>query len=449
MELNYIMKWTLLYLSFILVFTGCQEKFKTPKLLDDPEVLRVNMKQLTEVVIQDMFSPPVSSRIYCYTSLAAYEAIKFDKPGSISITNSLNGFEPMPLPDKNKKYNYLLAATRAFFTVAEKITFSKDSLIKYENGLYPKFQAVMDESTYKNSIAFGEQVGSTILNRSKSDMYKETRAMPKFLGSNEPGQWRPTPTDYLDALEPNWSKIKPLALDSSAEIKCPAPPKYSMDKTSEFYKRMNEVYQMTTHLSDSQKVIARYWDDNPFVIEHSGHMMFGNKKITPVGHWIGITGIATKIRRSNEVETARAYALTSIAMFDVIISCWDTKYKYNHIRPITVINEFMDQSWQPFLQTPPFPEHSSGHSGISASAATVLTKLYGDNFAFRDTSDLEYIGMQRDFNSFLQAANEASISRVYGGIHYRTGVDAGAYQGRQVGEFVLRKFFGNMDVKPN
>lgn len=432
-----------------LLICGCKSKEGNGKLLTDPELLRSNMKQLTEVVIQDMFSPPVASRIYCYTSLAAYEAIRYEIPGSNSITSSLHGFEPMPVPDNAKKYNYLLAATKAFFTVAEKITFSRDSLIKYENGLYPRFQSSLDDSTYQNSISFGEQVGNTILKRSKTDMYKETRAMPKFLGSNEPGQWRPTPTDYLDALEPNWGRIKPLALDSSAEIKCPAPPKYSMEKTSEFYNRMNEVYQMTTHLTDSQKVIARYWDDNPFVIEHSGHMMFGNKKITPVGHWIGITGIATKMKKSNEVETARAYALTSIAMFDVIIACWDTKYKYNHIRPITVINEFMDQSWQPFLQTPPFPEHSSGHSGISASAATVLTKLYGDHFAFRDTSDLEYIGMQRDFNSFMQAANEASISRVYGGIHYRTGIDAGAYQGRQVGDFVLRKFFGNIDVIPN
>jgi hypothetical protein len=126
-------------------------------------------------------------------------------------------------------------------------------------------------------------------------------------------------------------------------------------------------------------------------------------------------------------------------MFDVIISCWETKYSYNHIRPITFINEFIDRNWQPFLQTPPFPEHSSGHSGISASAATVLTSIFGDNFGFEDTSDLKYIGMKRTFQSFMQAANEASISRVYGGIHYRTGVDAGAVQGREVGENIIEK----------
>jgi membrane-associated phospholipid phosphatase len=142
------------------------------------------------------------------------------------------------------------------------------------------------------------------------------------------------------------------------------------------------------------------------------------------------------------LETAQAYALTSVAIFDAIISCWQSKYQYQHIRPISVINETIEQNWQPYLQTPPFPEHPSGHSGISAAAAAILTRCFGDHFSFEDTSDLEYIGMKRNFASFNQAAEEASISRVYGGIHYRTGVDAGAQQGRQIGEYVIEKFMG-------
>lgn len=428
-----------------LIFTACSKKADR-KILTDQNILHQNMKQLTEVIIQDMFSPPVSSRIYCYTSLAAYEAIKFDNPNYNSLTDQLNGFEAMPVPEKNKSYNFLLAATKAFFTVAEKITFSRDSLIQYENKIYPQFEALLDKEIYDRSISFGDSIGKTILKRAANDNYKETRGMPKFLGSNEPGKWRPTPTDYLDALEPNWEMIKVLAVNSD-QAECPAPPAFSTDTTSEFFKYMKEVYAITTHLTDSQKTIAKYWDDNPFVIEHSGHLMFGNKKITPVGHWIGITGIACKKTNADAVKTAEAYALTSVAMFDVINACWKVKYKYNHIRPVTVINEFLDRNWQPFLQTPPFPEHSSGHSGISASAATVLTKLFGDNFAFEDTSDLEYIGMKRSFQSFMQAANEASISRVYGGIHYRTGVDAGAIQGREVGEYVINKFLRVPSVK--
>jgi hypothetical protein len=410
-----------------------------PKLLNDANLLHRNMHQLTEVIINDMFSPPVSSRIYAYTSLAAYEAVKFNKPGYSSITAKLNGFAPMPVPEKNKSYNFLLAATKAFFTVAGKITFSADTLYNYQDKVFADFKSLLDEGTYNRSIEFGSSIGKKILERTTKDNYKQTRGMPKFLGSNETGKWRPTPPDYSDAAEPNWSMILPLAIDSAGSFKCPLANPYSTDKNSAFYKNMYEVYTIGTNLTNDQKLIARYWDDNPFVTEHSGHLMYGNKKITPVGHWIGITGIACKMKNLDAVETAKVYTLTSTAIFDAIITCWREKYISQQIRPITVINELLDRNWQPFLQTPPFPEHTSGHSGISASAATVLTQKFGDNFAFEDTSDLAYIGMKRSFKSFNQAAQEASISRVYGGIHYRSGVDAGAFQGRQIAEYVLNK----------
>ena len=432
-------------LLIMATLTGCVSKKRDAGLLTDAALLHRNTEQLRNVLIQDMFSPPVSSRIFSYTSLAAYEAVKFSA-NDHSITARLNNFAEMPTPEAGKAYNFLLAATKAFFTVAEKITFSKDSLIQYQNTVYPDFEALLDGETYKRSMAFGEAVGLKILERTAVDQYKETRGMPKFVGSDEQGKWRPTPPDYLDAAEPNWGKIKPLLLDSLSQITCPPPPVYSEDTASAFFKAAVEVYTITTNLTDEQKTIARYWDDNPFVTEHAGHLMYGNKKITPVAHWIGITAIACKKERADVVKTAQAYALASIAMHDVLITCWEQKYKYQHLRPITVINELIDRNWQPFLQTPPFPEHSSGHSGISASAATVLTQLFGDNIAFEDTSDLPFIGMKRDFQSFNQAAAEASISRVYGGIHYRTGVEAGALQGQRIGAFVIRHLLGPGEV---
>ncbi len=154
---------------------------------------------------------------------------------------------------------------------------------------------------------------------------------------------------------------------------------------------------------------------------------------------MGICAIASKSSGADEVKTARAYALTAIALHDAFISCWDEKYRSSYIRPVTAINELFDKYWLPFLQTPPFPEYTSGHSTISASAATVLTGIYGDNFAFRDTADLRYIGLERSFSSFNQAAAEASVSRIYGGIHYRFTADTSAAQGRKVGRLVLRK----------
>jgi hypothetical protein len=429
------------YFAIILMLLSCNAMHKgDAKIVSDADLLNRNVKELTEVIIYDVFSPPVSSRIYAYTSLAAYEAARFQDPGSRSIVSGLHGFHAMPSPDKNKKYNFLLAATKAFFTVAEKITFSIDSLKKYQDMVYSDFKSALDDDEYNNSVVFGESVGKVILERAASDQYKQTRGMPKFMGSTETGKWHPTPPDYLDAAEPHWYKIQTLALDSPGQASCTPPPPFSMNKNSAFYKTVDEVYNITTHLTPEQIQIARYWDDNPFVIEHSGHLMYANKKITPVGHWMGITSIACKQSGADVVRTAKAYALTSAAIFDAIITCWKTKYEYQHIRPVTVINESIDPDWQPFLQTPPFPEHPSGHSGISAAAATVLTRLFGENFSFEDTSDLEYIGMKRHFTSFTQAANEASISRVYGGIHYTSGVNAGALQGKKCAEVVVGKF---------
>lgn len=418
---------------------GCKSRNKlTP---DDAEVLHQNEDQLTKIIIYDVFTPPVASRIYVYSSLASYEAVRFAKANAPSITEKLRGFIAMPQPEKGKKYNFTLAATKAFFSVVHKVVFSKDSLKSYEENTYNRFKDEMDEETYARSVAFGEAVGAAVFERAKSDGYTKSRGKPKFLGSSDPGKWRPTPPDYLDGIEWCWNTMKPLVLDTCSQFMPPPPPTYNPDSNSAYGKATAEVYTIGKNLTEEQKTVARYWDDNPFVIEHSGHMMFGNKKITPGGHWMGIAAIAAKEEKADAVKSAEGYALTAVALYDAFIACWDEKYRSSMVRPLTVINETMDKNWLPFLQTPPFPEYTSGHSTITASAAVVLAHLYGNKFAFQDTSDLQYIGMQRHFNSFQEAAAEASISRVYGGIHYRYSVDAGAEAGKKVGAYVIQKVF--------
>lgn len=407
--------------------------------MSETEILHQNEDQLTKLIIYDVFTPPVACRIYTYASLAAYETIRHQNTKYASITNQLKGFDASPEPQKGKKYNYTLAATKAFFTVVRKVTFSVDSLKKYEDRVYGSFKDQLDDSTYARSVIYGEQVAKMILKRATTDNYLQTRGKPKFLGSNDPGKWHPTPPDYLDGVEYCWGTMHTFMLDSSSQFAPPPPPKFSTDKNSIYFKQNLEVYNQSKNLTPAQKEIARYWDDNPFVLEHSGHMMFANKKITPGGHWIGITEIACKKTRADAVKTAQAYALTSVAMFDAFTCCWQEKYKSAYIRPVTVINDKIDRYWEPMLQTPPFPEYPSGHSTITRSAAVMLTRLFGDNFAFQDTSDLKYIGMKRNFKSFVQAADEASISRFYGGIHYRNSVNVGADQGKKVSEYMLSK----------
>lgn len=429
------MLWITVWLAVILL--ACASKKQ--QAISDADVMHNNQDLLTQIIIYDVFTPPVSSRIYMYSSLASYEAIRFAKPGSASIAAKLYGFKPMPEPEKGRTYDFALAATSAFFTVVHKVVFSLDSLKAYENATFDMYKNKLDKETYQRSIAFGDTIGKIVLARAAVDGYPQSRGKSKFLGSNDPGKWRPTPPDYLDGVEWCWNTMKPMVLDSASQFRPAPPPVYSTDTTSFFMKEVKEVYAISKNLTDEQKTIARYWDDNPFVIEHSGHMMFGNKKITPGGHWMGIAAIAARQSKADAVKTAQGYLLTAVALYDAFISCWDEKYRSNVVRPITVINELMDRNWTTFLQTPPFPEYTSGHSTITASAAEVLTTLYGDKFAFQDTSDLRYIGMQRHFNSFREAAAEASISRVYGGIHYRNSVDMGALAGKKVGENIVNR----------
>ena len=167
--------------------------------------------------------------------------------------------------------------------------------------------------------------------------------------------------------------------------------------------------------------------------------MFATKKITPGGHWIGITAIATRQAEASFLDTVNAYTNVSIALFDAFISCWDEKWNTLVVRPETLINKHYDEEWLPVLQTPPFPEYTSGHSVISRAAALALTDLFGEDFAFTDTTELEYGLSQRSYKSFIHASEEAAISRLYGGIHYMMAIEEGVNQGQEVGRYVVEK----------
>ena len=413
---------------------------KKTTVINDSEVLHQNEDQLTQIIIYDIFSPPVAARIYAYTSLASFEAIRYSKPGTASIAEKLNGFTAMPQPEKDKQYNYTLAATKAFCTVAFNVRIFSDTVLhRYEDSVENVFKDQLPQDVFERSIAFGDTIGKTILLRAKKDMYKETRGMPKYLGSDADGKWQPTPPDYFDGTEAYWRLIKPFTMDTGSQF-CPAPPiSFSKDSASIFYKMVKEVYTVNINLSDSEKTIASYWDDNPFVMQHAGHLAFADKKITPGGHWMGITAIACRTSNADAVKTAEAYCLTAIALLDGFICSWDAKFTYEYVRPVTLINSWFDRAWTPYLQTPPFPEYTAGHATISGSASTVLTNLFGEHFAFHDNSDSAYIGMTRDFKSFKEAAAEASVSRLYGGIHFRPSLDTGLVHGAMVGNNLLKK----------
>ena len=423
----------------ILFFSGCVQQ-KEPLEIEVDRLQHICVHRLTDVIVYDIFTPPVASRIYAYCNLAYFEAVRWNDSSSSSITKNLKGFSEMPKPLSGHQYNYSLAAVRAFFNVANKLTFSHDSLKVTEDKLMSTFKVSLNDETYTNSIAFGDSVSKVIIQRAVEDNYKITRGMPRLSVFREKGKWVQTPPDYADGVEPNWKLIKPLLLDSASQFKPIPPPKFDLNKQSTYYLQLMEVQQLTKSLTKSMDTIAHYWDDNPFVTEYRGHLKFANKKTTPVGHWMGIQSIICLQQKANELLTAKSYALVSASIFDAFISCWDEKYRSQTIRPITVIRENIDPNWTSVLQTPPFPEYTSGHSVVSAAAAVVLEDIFGQNIAFHDTTELEYLGMERYFSSIKSAADEAGMSRLFGGIHFRAAIEEGKKQGEKIGELYSANF---------
>ncbi len=422
---------------FFLVFS-CKDAEPIVITTDD---FHTSVDKVVEVMIHDIFSPPVASRVFAYPNIAAYEIIAQNDTTYNSLKNQIRHFGGIPKPKQGKEINYPLAALIAHIDLSKKLIFSEQKIEKHRDSLYQVWEA-KKPSEFNDSKAYGLEVVAAITDWMNKDNYAQTRTMPKFrVDAEDESRWQPTPPSYMDGLEPHWNKIRPFVLDSAAQFKPVPPPKFSMNKKSDFYKELKEVYDISLEITQkgdaSEEIqIAQFWDCNPYVSVTRGHLMFAVKKITPGAHWIGITKIATKKSNANFNKTVYAYTKTSIAIADAFISCWDEKYRSNLVRPETLINTYFDDEWKPILQTPPFPEYTSGHSVVSGAASTVLTSIFGNNFAFDDDTEIPYGLPIRSFSSFKTAADEAAISRMYGGIHYRAAVEVGVGQGRKIGDLV-------------
>ncbi len=406
----------------------------------NPEYLHRSLKQITDIIVYDIFSPPVASRIYAYSSIAGYEASIHQDLKYQSLAGQVTGLESVPQPTEGAEYCYPLASVQATLKVGRALIFSEDKLDIFYNQIMKEFKdAGIPDDVFERSIEYGTKVADHILAWSSKDNYKQSRSFPKYSIQSDLATWKPTPPAYMDAVEPHWNRIRPFAIDSAQQFKPIPPTSFSIDEKSQFYREASEVHKMVKNLTDEQREIAFFWDCNPFVMNVKGHVMFATKKISPGGHWMNITNVACRKIKADFIQSAEAYALVSIALIDGFISCWDEKYRSKLVRPETYINQYMDADWVPLLQTPPFPEYTSGHSVISAASATTLTDLFGDNFAFTDSTEIEFGLTARSFKSFIAASEEAAISRMYGGIHYRPAVEEGMKEGRALGVYILEK----------
>lgn len=420
---------------------ACKQEKDYSKFTNDPILYSRTVKKLNDVVLYNNFSPVVASRNYAYANIAAYECMVAGDSNYASLSGQIKHLPPMPRPSANQKIDYHLASLLAFVKVGNAVTFPEGVLMDYYDELKEKADdAGMPGEVLKNTVAFSDAVADAILKWSKGDNYAQTRSAEKFTVTQEEGRWIPTPPAYAQALEPKWCDIRPLLLDSASQFMPPLPPVYNMkDTASPFCREVMEVKRIGDNLTEEQKHIADFFDDNPFNLHVTGHVMYATKKFSPPGHWLNIVGIAAKKAQADFSKTVAAYTETSIALFDGFIACWKSKFTTNTIRPETVINKLIDPSWQPYIQTPPFPSYVSGHSVISAASAEVMSHHFGDNFAYTDTSGLEFGIASRSFKSFRDASVEASWSRLYGGIHYRSDLEQGLIVGRHVGEYIVRK----------
>ena len=314
----------LIFLCSILLLFSCK---KEPIVIvaDDYHAL---VDHLTEVMIHDIFSPPVASRIYAYPNIAAYQTLNGHNGVYKSLGNQLNDLQETPKPQLKKQINKELAALIAYLDVAKELVFSKDKIEVYRDSLYTAWKDI-NEVDFTNAKVYGLSVSKEIISWMSRDKYKETRTMPDFtVIVTEPGRWQPTPPAYMKGIEPNWNKIRPFVLDSAAQFKPIPPPKFSLEEGTDFYKELMEVYTITNDIkqkgNESEEIkIAQFWDCNPYVAVNKGHFMFASKKITPGAHWIGICKIASKQTNSDFNTTVFAYTKTSIAIVDAFISCWD------------------------------------------------------------------------------------------------------------------------------
>jgi PAP2 superfamily len=433
-----------LVLAILLSSVGCDRKQNTDfqKAAQNPIFIHKSLRKITDIITYDIFPPPIANRIYAYSTIAGYEALLPDFPEYKSLSGQITGLEATPKPDAKKSYCFPLASAQAMLLVGKKLTFSDAEMDTYIQSIHEDFQKLnIPKDVFKNSLEYGEIVANHILAWSGKDNYKQSRSAPKYsIDLKSEQKWKPTPPSYADAVEPHWRTIRPLTLDSAAQFKPARPTPFSKDKKSAFYKQAIEVYETGKKNDDFTRETARFWDDNAIATQVSGHFMTSVKKITPGGHWLNITRSVAEDKKADIMKSIESYALVAIGGLDAFISCWDEKYRSEHIRPETYINNYIDKDWRPNpLQTPPFPEYTSGHSVVSGASSTILTALYGNNVAVTDSTEVQYGIPVRTFASFEKAAAQAAISRMYGGIHFRPAIENGLTQGQNIGKNVLAK----------
>ena len=376
------------------------------------------------------YSPPVASRAFAYLGVTAYEALASGDTTLTSLSGQLNGLTAVP-PRENGAYDEAVVLQAALSSAARELfgntgPTGQRALKRMTEKLSAEVSAGLAPDLVARSQAYGQGVTAHILAWSKGDGGADVENMGfplEFALGNRKDSWIPTSliNQQQKPLLPKWGENRPFAMETGNGCPLPPPPTYSEDKGSDFHKEAVEVYAAVNEVTDEQRAIARFWSDDPMLSP------------TPPGHWIVIGLKILDERQASAAEHADLVARLGVTLADAFIGCWHSKFEYDLLRPVTYIKRVIDPKWEPILITPPFPEYPSGHSTQSGAAATVLTAFFGENYAFTDNTHEKDKLPSRSFGSFWEAAEEAGVSRLYGGIHFRAAIDRGLDQGRCIG----------------
>ncbi|MFN8371481.1 MAG: vanadium-dependent haloperoxidase [Anaerolineae bacterium] len=386
-------------------------------------------------IFADSVSAPAASRLYGYMTITLYAAAFPGMPGNNSLAGQLNGLTELPVPAEDAVYDWDASVDAALKAVLSGLfAASADSVAAYSD-LYDAHIAAREAATsaevVARSVAFGEATGAALLAWIATDGFAE-RSTDYVVPTDDPSTWVPL-NENQRAVEPQWGTIRTTVLEDPTICDVPNDVPFSAEENSVFYAQAMEVMVVGQNLTDEQRQIAEYWIDTP---GQSG---------TPAGHWVHIVEDLIIQEGFTLENAAELYAMTGTTLMDSFIATWNYKYRFPQIRPLTYINQHINPRWQTYLQTPGFPEYPSGHSVVSGAAATVMTSYFGGPRAFTNTNITPSGEVTRSFTSFWSAANEAAISRMYGGIHFRAAIENGVEMGRCIGNYIASSLVLNAE----
>ncbi len=418
---------------FVVVLVGSKLFAQSKNELIEKSIVNAWVKECL-VLTQNCvgFSPPVSARALAYFSINLHEASVDILPGTTSMSGKLNGFKRTVYPDKNKTYILSQVLNTSAYTMAKLLyeNMPEENIIRIEalkDSIDKQIKPKNSKKIILSSNEYAVLLTTEIFEWSKLDGGHQgfQRNFPKeFNPVVCDSCWTRTPSSFLPSMLPYWGENR-LMIASNAHVDYTMQPiRFSTDTSSVMYKHNFEILTLTKARNKEHEIIAEYWDDSP-----------GYSR-TPSGHIYSVTEQLTKIKNVGLNEILRLYAVLGVALNDAFILCWKYKYEYNVLRPTTYIQRYMDKSFNSFIGTPPFPEFPSGHSFQSGAAEPVLIFFFTNDIEFTDSTQVQrkdIVGTPRTYSKISDMINEISISRMYGGIHYRYTLDETLKYGRLLG----------------